>query len=132
MRRTTKISTPFASAFRSIAIVGSRNYPYPKRVRAVVRRLARVCAPETLIISGAGGRVDRTAIDEAELQGMHWMVFPANWDAYGKGVGPRRNQYIIDQADLLIAFWITPSAGTQDDVRRAQAKGIPIRLVEGR
>jgi len=130
------MSKPFAWAqHKSIAIVGSREYPYPGRVRRFVQRLAAICSPETLIVSGDGGRVDKTAIYEAELQGMHWMVFPADWNAktlpngkrtYDRGAGFRRNQYIVDQADALVYFWVSPTAGTADDIRKAKKKGIPV------
>ena len=125
--------------YPSIAIVGSRDYAHPQKVRALVRRLWRICDPDTILVSGGGGIVDITAIEEAELLGMHWMVFPANWNAtygpngrrtYDRGAGFRRNQYIIDQADYLIAFWDGFSKGTADDLKRAKKKGIPIKIFE--
>lgn len=37
-----------------------------------------------------------------------------------------RNQDVVDAADELLAFQVNASAGTQDTVDKAQAKGIPV------
>lgn len=58
-------------------------------------------------------------------------VFRADWRAYGKHAGPRRNQAMVDavpRAHLCVAWWQlgAPNRGTADCVRRAFSAGIAV------
>ena len=73
-----------------------------------------------------------TGVDEA-VRGFHWTEAPycADWKEHGKAAGPIRNQRMIEDADMLVAF---PghgySRGTRDCIKRAKAKGIPVIVFE--
>ena len=54
-------------------------------------------------------------------------VYKADWNKYGKGAGPIRNQQMVDTgADVCVAFRFEESRGTADCIRRAKAAGIPV------
>ncbi len=53
-------------------------------------------------------------------------AIPADWDKFGKGAGPIRNQQMIDEGkpDLVVAF--PGGTGTADMVKRAKKHGIEV------
>jgi len=59
--------------------------------------------------------------------------FPANWRKYGKGAGPMRNRAMLDtHPDLVLAFRADgPSPGTDDMIREAQRRRIPVKVIYG-
>ncbi|MEL6349030.1 MAG: hypothetical protein AAFV53_38355 [Myxococcota bacterium] len=50
----------------------------------------------SMVISGAGGRVDHQAIAAALQAGKRFEDWPALWDIHGKSAGPRRNIEMLD------------------------------------
>lgn len=58
-----------------------------------------------------------------------YEVYYAEWDRYGKRAGFMRNELMIYESDMLIAFVMNvESPGTWDAIRRAQEKGIPMHV----
>lgn len=108
-----------------IAIVGSRDWPYPEQVRAVVRRLAEK-DPGTVIVSGGARGVDLVAESAARAAGLHLVVHEADWKTYGRSAGPIRNGEIVRDADKVLAFWDGSSRGTVSTIRMAQDAGKPV------
>lgn len=51
------------------------------------------------------------------------------WEQYGSSAGPKRNTYMIEQADAVVAIWDGESNGTKDTVQKAEAAGMPLRKV---
>lgn len=84
------------------------------------------------VISGMARGADRFAADWGLANGC-LLAFPADWQKYGKGAGPIRNQQMLDEGkpDLVIAFhdYIDESKGTRDMVLRAKEAGIPVYIV---
>lgn len=98
--------------------------------------LARALAPykpvpvtavcEHKIIAGGATGADALAIEWAEVFGVPFRIFPANWKEHGRAAGPIRNQRMIDEGkpDLVIAF--PGGRGTADMVSRARKAGIEV------
>ena len=53
-------------------------------------------------------------------------VFYADWHKYGKSAGPIRNEAMIHNASLLIAFPAQDSKGTVHAIRFAESLTIPV------
>lgn len=81
----------------------------------------------TEVISGTAKGADQAGDVWATVNGIPVKLFFANWDTFGRSAGPRRNQEMADYADALIAIKTHPdSRGTNDMIRRAEAKGLKI------
>ena len=110
-----------------LAIVGSRdfyNYTYLENLLDPIKEKIE------WIISGGAKGVDSLAEKYAARNQIPFLLFPANWERYGKRAGFLRNQQIVDAADYMLAIPTLQSRGTRDSIRRAEIKGIPIEVFE--
>lgn len=53
-------------------------------------------------------------------------MFPANWDAFGKSAGYKRNVQMAEYADALIAIWDGKSRGTMHMINIAKEKKLKV------
>jgi hypothetical protein len=109
-----------------VAIVGSRKYPALHVVRSYVSKL-KVYEPRAVIISGNASGVDKTAQDEALKLAMRVYIIPADW-RLGKGAGFARNEEIVNEADVVVAFWDGSSRGTAHDIGLAKKANKRLRV----
>lgn len=112
-----------------LLVCGSRTMAWS--LQELVIQHVRELAPTQIIEGGAKG-ADTLARLAALFLGIPVQEFPADWQAHGKKAGPIRNQQMLDQGpDLVLAFHpatgCTP--GTADMIRRAQAAGVPVKVV---
>ena len=105
-----------------VAIVGSRDYD----ALGLVRRYVRSLPKDTVVVSGGAIGVDSVAADEAQKCGLQTTVYLPNWKTFGKSAGFKRNSQIVNDCDLLVAFWDGVSRGTKDSIDKAAAAGIPV------
>jgi hypothetical protein len=113
-----------------VAIVGSRDWPYPQLVTEYVNRLP----VGALVISG-GARGADTAAEEAAKAREDLpapMVHKAAWrrcdGSVDRGAGHKRNATIVVACDRLAAFWWRESPGTGHSVELAQEAGKPVEI----
>lgn len=113
-----------------VLITGSRAWNCPDLAYRVLAGLTRKHFPADLLIvhgdcpSGVDAAFARACRESRIAAEPH----PADWKAYGRGAGPRRNQEMVDLgAGVCLAFHPTlpPASGTADCVRRALKAGIP-------
>lgn len=84
------------------------------------------------LISGDARGADTYADVIGQLMGFTVERYPADWDTYGRGAGPVRNQQMLDSGvDYCIAFHddLGSSRGTRDMVQRCEAAGIAVRII---
>lgn len=112
---------------KRVAVVGSRKYPDLGFVREFVRRLARR-DPSATVVSGNAPGVDRAAEIEARAVGLDVVSLKADWDSHGRAAGFIRNGEIVQQCDVVAAFWDGSSRGTADTVGKAEAAGKPVSV----
>lgn len=67
---------------------------------------------------------DKLADEWAKARGVPIRDFPADWDAYGKAAGPRRNQQMVDEGQPDNAVGFPGDKGTRDMASRLIAAGI--------
>lgn len=100
-----------------VAIVGSRDFPRLMLVVEYVHGLP----PDTVVVSGGAYGVDMVAAREADKAGLVVVEYKADWETHGKGAGMIRNTLIVEQADVVVAFWDGESRGTLDTMKKAHA-----------
>ena len=112
---------------KKIAIVGSRNFNDFDLMNKVVFQgyieKNGLYAEDVMIISGGANGADKLAEKLAQLRGYKLVVFKADWNKYGKKAGMIRNQYIIESADVVFAFWDKKSSGTANSIQRSVSLG---------
>lgn len=109
-----------------IAIVGSREFPYPTAVRCFVNHLPA----SAVVVSGGARGVDKLAETAARERGLQVDIFPvtdAEWKR-SKRAGFDRNARMIPTADVVIAFWDGKSNGTRDSIKLAERHNKPCRV----
>lgn len=127
-----------------IAIVGSRdfnNYEYLKfeLLKHINKRLDSTVIPgmpyqrvdlDVKIVSGGAKGADTLAEKFADEFGFEKLIFKPDWDLYGKRAGFIRNAKIVDNCDVLFAFQINKSKGTQHSIDLAREKGKEVYVFE--
>ena len=113
-----------------IAIVGSRRRTDAATVDAIVAALP----PDAIVVSGGAKGPDSWAKAAALRRGLGFREFLPEMDGATTYVDRTkryyaRNQAIVDHADAVVAL-VSPDrkGGTEDTVRRAERKGIPVTL----
>lgn len=84
----------------------------------------------TKIISGGAKGIDTLARTYANLWGIPFEEYPAEWDKYGKAAGMIRNKVMVDLADAAVILWDTKSRGTKSTITLCKKKGIPYKVEE--
>lgn len=109
---------------KRIGVTGGRDYRGWDDVCAALEAVMTKHGPFVLV-QGAATGADALAARWAGLVPLQVDPFPADWDKYGLGAGPLRNQAMVDSGlDGLVAF--PGGRGTADMVRRARKAGVPV------
>lgn len=104
-----------------VAVIGSRGL----RVADLGKYL-----PEgtTEIISGGARGVDTSAREYALAHGLKLTEFLPEYDRYGRSAPLKRNLTIIENAELVLAFWDGSSRGTKYVIDNCKRMGVPVKV----
>lgn len=105
-----------------VAVVGSRSLSVPDLMDYLPQET-------TEIISGGAQGVDRSARDCAMKNHLKLTEYLPDYRRFGKAAPLRRNITIIENADLVLAFWDGKSPGTRFVIEQCEKRGIPLRVV---
>lgn len=83
----------------------------------------------TEIISGGAKGIDTCAAKYANANGIKLTVFLPQYQKYGKFAPLKRNIEIIENADLVIAFWDGKSRGTKYVIEKCNQINIEIKII---
>ena len=86
-----------------VAIVGSRTFNNYNLLEKTICN--KMVGSINLIVSGGAKGADSLAEKFAKKHNISMRIFSAEWDKYGRGAGYIRNKLIIDNADVVFAFW---------------------------
>ena len=104
-----------------VAVVGSREL--------FITDLGPYLPPETTeIVTGGAKGVDTSAALYAVEHGLKLTEFRPDYRRYGKGAPLKRNITIIENADLVLAFWDGSSRGTKYVIDQCRKRNIPIKV----
>lgn len=137
-----------------LAIVGSRDFPK----LSAVRRFVLALPDDTVVISGHARGVDQMAEHTARFErglevvsfqpkprpGREWAVvrfvfegkdyheelseeMAGRWPSFA-AAAYTRNRFIVDAADVVVAFWDGESKGTKHSIDLAESMGRRVEL----
>lgn len=113
-----------------VAIVGSREYPDLAAVWTFVEKLA-ARKPDAVIVSGGARGVDTVAAAAGRFFDLEVKEWEPEWDRLGRYYAPiARNTQIVEDCDVLVAFWNGVSTGTKDSLDKARALGKKVRVIK--
>lgn len=113
-----------------IAVIGSRgfdNYPlFVEKLEYLLQNLS-----DYSFVSGGALGTDSLIRKYARENNYLLAEYLPEYDKYDGKVAPiKRNHTIVENSDMLIAFWNGLSRGTNYTVKLAEKKGIPVRIVK--
>lgn len=111
-----------------IVVCGGRDFrDYALLERSLDTLLAGL--PPVEIISGAAHGADTLGEQYARNRHYHCHRFPADWQQYGRRAGFVRNELMVDQCDMVVAFWNGTSSGTKHTIALATAKDVALHVI---
>lgn len=106
-----------------VAVIGSRTFGNYDFLEKVVNS-----HKPSIIVSGGARGADTLAERYAHEKGLGFKVFYPLWDTLGKAAGLIRNKEIVDNSDIVIAFWDGQSRGTKHAIDYATQQQKPVYI----
>jgi hypothetical protein len=119
-----------------VGVIGSRNFNNYTLLTEKLQKLSEVTSKEiTCIVSGGAWGADLCAERYADEKGIDKIIHHAMWDdmsepcvkklnRYGKEynalAGFKRNTLIVEDSDVVVAFWNGKSKGTKDTINKCK------------
>ena len=105
-----------------IAVIGSRDL--------TVKDLG-VYLPKnvTEIVSGGAKGIDSCAREYALAHGIKLTEFLPEYSRYGRSAPLKRNIAIIENSDMVLAFWDGKSHGTKFVIDECKKRGVPVKIL---
>lgn len=110
-----------------IAIVGSREPGNINFAKELEKRI-NIQSGDTIISGGAKG-IDSLAAEYATAHGLALVEIRPNYAKNGRGATFIRNREIVDNADMVVAFWNGTSKGTKYTIDYANKKGVTTLII---
>lgn len=108
-----------------VAVIGSRTFSDYKLVKETLSTINI-----TLLVSGGAIGADSLGEQYAKLNGIPTKIFYPDWKKYGKKAGFIRNSDIINESEMVIAFWDGKSKGTLDSIKKAEELNKNILIIK--
>jgi len=105
----------------NIAIVGGRDFSDYTLLKESLSAYISIYSgiPDNIVSGGAKG-ADTLAAQFAAEMDIPLLVFKPDYQKYGRGATLVRNTQIIENADVVFAFWDGQSKGTKDSITKAK------------
>lgn len=107
-----------------VAVIGSRTFNDYEEVK----RTLSTIKISTLISGGAKG-ADSLGERYANENNIPKTIFLPDWEKHGKAAGMIRNTDIINECELVVAFWDKSSKGTKDSIDKANKLGKKVLII---
>lgn len=82
-----------------------------------------------VIVTGGARGVDSLAAAYARANGLKTIIHLPDYKRHGRGAPLRRNDLIVRDSDILLAFWDGKSRGTKNTIDKAKKAGIPVFVI---
>jgi hypothetical protein len=123
-------------------VTGCRDWADGETVKTLLSKRMLAGGPALLFHgacqTGADMFAEQWYEESRDIARITRCAFPANWAAYGRAAGPKRNEEMLHAARkevryggtiVCLAFWDGRSPGTLDCIKCAVTLGIPVRVV---
>lgn len=108
-----------------VAVIGSRGLSVPD--------LGKYLPEDTTeIISGGARGIDTSARNYALANGIKLREYLPEYEKYGKSAPLRRNITIIQNSDIVLAFWDGKSRGTKFVIDNCGRYGVQVKVFVAR
>lgn len=105
-----------------VAVIGSRGLK--------VNDLGKYLPDNTTeIVSGGARGIDSCAREYALAHGIKLTEFLPDYDKYGRSAPLKRNITIIENADIVLAFWDGTSRGTKFVIDSCEKMGVSVEII---
>lgn len=109
------------------AIIGSRSFNNYDLVLETLLEYENII---TLIVSGGAKGADTLGERWAKEKNKEVLIFYPEWDKYGKSAGFRRNKDIIENSDIVFAFWDGVSKGTKSSIDLSNKLNKELKIIK--
>ncbi|MBV5326158.1 MAG: DUF2493 domain-containing protein [Chlorobium sp.] len=107
-----------------IAVVGSRNFSDYELLKETMLKFT----PSKIVSGGAKG-ADTLAENYAREYQIDTLIFKPDYKKYGRVAPIIRNATIIDNANIVVAFWNGKSKGTKNAIDNAKRKMKVVKII---
>ena len=104
-----------------VAVIGSRGLKVDNLEKYLPKEVSE-------IISGGACGVDTSAREYALSHGLKLTEFLPEYSRYGRAAPLKRNTLIIENADIVLAFWDGKSRGTKSVIDACRKKGVSLAV----
>ena len=116
---------------KNVAVIGSRNFDdYELLKNYLDERFDKI----KYIVSGGASGGDELGRKYAEERGLPVIIFYPRWrdknGIFSRAAGFVRNNEIIKNCDVVIAFWDKVSKGTANSLEIAKRLNKPVTIIE--
>lgn len=99
-----------------VAVIGSRTFDDYNRLKRILDLY-----PISVIVSGGASGADSLGERYADEKNIKKEIYKPDWDLFGKKAGFMRNTTIIENSNMVVAFWDQKSRGTKDSLDKAHS-----------
>jgi len=107
-----------------VAVIGSRSFENID-ISKIKEKLPEECS---CIVSGGAAGVDRAAERLAKKYGFAFEKYEPDYEKFGKKAPILRNIEIVENSDIVLAFWDFKSRGTSHAIVQCVKKHVPFRI----
>lgn len=112
-----------------LGVVGSRGFDNWSVIRATLDRI-RESKKITSIISGGARGPDKLGARYAKEHGIPLTEHLPDWEKHGRSAGYIRNVDIVNDSDIILAFYDGRSSGTKHTMTTAHEQGKKVYVVD--
>jgi len=109
-----------------LVIVGSRSFNNYNLLKDTINKYDNI----KLIISNSAIGADKLAEQYPKEYNIETKIYLPDWNKYGKKAGPIRNELIIKDCDIVIAFWDGESRRTLSSINIAKTLNKKLKLIK--
>lgn len=98
-----------------VAVIGSRGFNNYDLVKKTLSNIEI-----TLLVSGGADGADSLGEQYAIENNIETKIFLPDWEKHKRAAGMIRNTDIVNESEVVVAFWDGTSRGTLDSINKAK------------